>query len=333
MIHHGAWTRIKQVTSGRDDTTTYVKHSVPLTITVSHDLFGQTASITIIRGAEKHRSPLWTYDAFKTGERDKLRDEVCDVWNVARHFSHDGPRNARRELNRLSCVTQDGIEVWNKFVGDSYQGSLHEAVSLERRPVAASEVEPPPDLLAWPSWAPTAPPARPDTATDAVTRLETDEGASPHGPMRVIRQHYPWRSVETVDIDGSRVFTLSHAQRLLSLSIEMDANDRFTSLSLRRTPPDVAEAADKSLAPRDLGRTESVLGETCTWRDMRPGMMDAFDYQCFTADGIVLKSRSGGRARQTTFVAKHLERKPLSLAEVLPSPATFEPQNWGISER
>ena len=62
-------------------------------------------------------------------------------------------------------------------------------------------------------------------------------------------------------------------------------------------PPDAPPPV--SMEPKDLNRTETVLGESCRWFDMTPGMMDAGRSACRTGDGITLKEERSSRSTRS----------------------------------
>ena len=67
------------------------------------------------------------------------------------------------------------------------------------------------------------------------------------------------------------------------------------------------------MEPKDRGSSETVLGETCRWFDMMPGMMDAGRHACLTSDGIMLKENLYGRGQQAK-----LDRDPPDAASDQP---------------
>jgi hypothetical protein len=95
-------------------------------------------------------------------------------------------------------------------------------------------------------------------------------------------------------------------------------------------PLPVGVKRPNSMQPKDLARTETVLGESCRWFDMTPGMQDAGRSACRTNDGIVLKEEASSRGGSWTWTAIRLTRRPMSLDEIKPSPALLEPRLWGI---
>lgn len=320
--------------AGRYRTTRYFKTAVPVTMIVEPGPAGDYLSLTIRRGPEKHGDSGWTYEAFKTDERDTVVGETCEVWNVARHVTNFGPQKARRELNKLSCVTPDGIELWHKFAGTNYAGTWLEAISLERRAVPDSDVRPPADLFNWLTWAGSVPGPATGSATpgDATVILEPESRESTRGPkVSTTRRHYPWNSTELVEDDGKRSLSLRNMETGLSLRLEKYADGRFAQLSIGKYPPETAASLDR-FKPVKTGREEIILGESCAWFDMMPGAYDIGRSECQTADGLVLKSVQGGRHMFTpnVLVATSIKRAPVPLAGVLPPQSVFVPRNWGL---
>jgi hypothetical protein len=130
VTRRGEWARTDSEFN-RHRATTYARIGDALTVRIQGDPASVPSytQLTILRGAKEHRSPGWNYDSFKTGEQDVIVGEPCEIWNTART---DHP-SIKTELKRLSCVTQDGIELRYRFVATAYDGTFAEATSLVRR--------------------------------------------------------------------------------------------------------------------------------------------------------------------------------------------------------
>ena len=103
---------------------------------------------------------------------------------------------------------------------------------------------------------------------------------------------------------------------------------------MSKVPPLSPEEKAKVLGgnPVDLGRNERVLGETCSWFDMMPNVMDAGLHECRTADGIVLKDVRFSRGSSFPSVATRLTRRPVALSEILPPRDMMAPRSWGLPD-
>lgn len=199
VTHHAGWTRVDR-SVGRDHASTvYHGHVKTISVNISRDSAGQYAYLAILRGPEQHKIPQADYTAFKTGERETFLGESCDVWSVM-----------RSSFTKFSCITEDGIELWSKSVGSGdWTISSQEATKVERRPVQASEVQPPGDLLALSSWVDPASstPATPGTPADFETLMQS-EGAKPTDTWHVTkttRRRHPWTYEEEVLGTGKRM--------------------------------------------------------------------------------------------------------------------------------
>jgi hypothetical protein len=337
ITHHAHWTRIEQEIDNLYRSVTYVKASVPLSISVGRRPSGEYSGLRILRGVDQDRTSGWDHAAFKTGEREIFLGESCEIWNVARHTARDGFKNAERTLNQLSCVTPDGIELWNRFTGDNYAGTSVETTHVERRPVDINDVRPPADLLSWAKWATPEKEAADSVAAtdaqgDAVVTMEWAEPTTTRlqTKLRIVRRHFPWSTTENVENNGQRNLTIVNARSGLTLQLDQSPNGQFTRLTIHKPAP---EAVRQNQKPVKMDQTEAILGEACTWFDMMPGMMDGSYAQCQTADGLVLKDRRSGRGTsQIGMVAVRLDRAPMALADVLPPPSVLVPGYWGISD-
>lgn len=330
--HHQGWTRIDTLIDGRFPVTSYVGPG-PVSIDISGEPSTGSRSLTIQRGTEINRPVGWKYESLKTDDRDMLLGESCEVWNVASHTSFDGYQNAKRERKKLSCITTDGIELWQRYVGDGGEGSSTQVTRIERKPVSENAVHPPPDLLDLRSWETKkeASKPRPTRAPgDAVVVMKT-ERASPGGrPLlqRTVRRHHPWTYTEDIDGEGRRRTTVVNEAELLTIRFAANAGGEYVTMSIRKIP-----ARTDEFGPKSLDRKETVAGEACAWFDMMPGFADAGLHQCKTADGLVLKEQRSGRGRRfDPVVATQLRRGPVPLEDALPPPEIMTRAKWGIPD-
>jgi hypothetical protein len=292
---------------------------------------GSYSHLTIRHGPEQHRTSYMEHDGRKTGERQMVLGESCEVWSVRRE------RDTRPEavgIQKFSCVTEDGIELWYKFVGRQQVGISAEATRIERRVVRAYEVHPPADMLQLRSWIdPLDPPSALPVSHDYEAVLETAHtNVSGGGKLtRTTRRYRSWTSLESVSADGRRALWIENEASPLVLRFEGLSAGEFKRLIVSKTPS-VAGIGRSSSKPLQPSQTEIVLGEICTWFDMAPGKIDASLFQFRTNDDIVLKETRTSWGGRETLAAVHLQRKPLALAEVLPPGALLTRRYWRLPD-
>jgi hypothetical protein len=332
IVHHAGWSRIENEIEGRYQLTSYVSAAVPVSVKIYRS--PGVNSLTIVHG-EDTRTPGWDYNAFTTREHETVAGESCEVWNAARH-QVQGAGNNQVELKKLSCVTSDGIELWWRYVTSSGStGMSAEVTRIERRPVEDDEVAIPRDLLELTRWVkPDDTPALDATAApDATVVLEALqlEGAGNAVAKRVTRRHGGWlANNETFSNGGSRL-SIENIQQGFSLSVQRGSNGRLRTLVMRNQ--EAQSEAPGRLKPVKSERTETVLGETCTWFNMMPGVADVGLMQCQTEDGLVLKEQASRRGAPFGMrAAVSIERAPVALADVLPPPEILMRNNWGIQD-
>ena len=332
---HGAWARTDRIIGGHEDTVSYFGPG-PVSITVRRDLANALSSLQIMRGAQAHRSVPWDETAFKTEERETFLGESCDVWNVAR-ATIDGAGTSKRELKRLSCIAGDGIELWNKFVGPYGESSAVRATGVERRPVSPSDVLPPSNLLDLDAWLPkndSSPPQTGERRGDVTVTMQTERTAPDGRPLltRIVQRHFPWTSTDQVHGDGKRTLAIENVTARLSLRFESDIAGRPARLSMSKTPLVRVMIGGGEGRPVNLGRTEAIAGEHCTWFDMSPNVMDAGLHQCTTNDGIVLREHHMSRMHYEPLIAVRIERAPIDPAKIMPPRDILSRAAWGIPE-
>ena len=146
---------------------------------------------------------------------------------------------------------------------------------------------------------------------------------------RVVRRHHPWTYTEDVHADGKRTGTIVNMTQRLFANVEINTNGKFTKLVLDQLPAESVHAMESR--PADMGKQETVLGMTCTWFDMSPGMLDATRQKCRTEDGLVLKDLDAGRSHRIHFIAVDVQRTPIPLSDVSPA-GMLARGNWGLAE-
>ena len=166
--------------------------------------------------------------------------------------------------------------------------SSAEATSVERRPVKPEEVQPSRKFLAVDRWDQNllAPAAKAIPDHETVMEL-SDDPAHPDKSIRTTRRHGPWEFQEEKVDHFRRRLTIMHDSLRIYLRYSHDEFRPHEQLKLARYDPTPTEAPAQpsvqaqSMQPKDLNRSETVVGETCRWFDMMPGMMD-FEPACLS---------------------------------------------------
>ena len=154
VTHHGDWTRVERT---GDDYRYLAYFSVNGAVSVYDPRSVSTTSFT--RGSDlSYRD----YRPRNTGERQTRLGETCTVWEVSRPSRETPSGSGRFDLR---CITDDGIELWQKSTYGSNVITSAEATRVERRPVRADEVKPPRSLLILDWWDQDAPSAMPGDET------------------------------------------------------------------------------------------------------------------------------------------------------------------------
>jgi hypothetical protein len=303
VTHHKGWVREEKIIEGQSwpQITYYGPHSL------SFGLLDRSNApeLSIMRNAEG--SGPYT----RTGRLETFMGETCEVWSAPFHSV---------------CITPDGITLWYRY-GKEPARTVDAIVSLERQVVSQGEVTPPSQYLdrAW--WvALLKEPEKPVPArSDVVVYMKLADYGQPGRGEATLRWHGQWRSIEEYDAEGRLKFSSSHESEGLSMSFgrEPDGKLRWLQATKRAHafPPDRRKGLD---------RNESLLGETCAWFDMMPGLMDAGLYHCITADDVVLKKVRSGRGFRQEWTAIRIVRAPIDRDSLLPPDDVFVPASWGI---
>lgn len=318
VMHHGNWTH---VTTSIDSSTGQYYRSSGITIGFYDWSVGISRDRLRLNGVD--------YEARNTGERQNHLGESCTVWETQRNKPEV---YGRLKSSESSCVTDDGIELWHRSIYGDKVGRSIEATKIERRPVSDNEVHPPRSLLAL-DWPEQDAPER-STKPDYEVVMELSVGADRPTPViRTVRQSGLWRFTE--EIDGPRrniAITYDSGTRLSYESDSAGIPNRLSIWPLKSGLPVSTSAAlpDPRYAPKDLGRSDTILGESCRWYHMNPGWTHGFTSACKTEDGIVLKEESHSRIDDRTWTATRLTRRPVSIDEVKPPAELLQPHTWGL---
>jgi hypothetical protein len=319
VLHHGDWTRVAGLRDAPN--ATYYLADEVTTISVNGRY------LSLVRGPD--HSAIIGYAPRNTSERQTHLGESCTVWEVSRSKT---VIQGGSGITHLSCVTDDGIEIWQKSLSSRGVVSSAEATQIERGPVSPEEVRPPRSLLAldWPDrdLLPPIPPQKPDHEVVLEKRYSTGETA-----IRTVRRHGPWQFTEETD-GKQRTIMIVHDLEQIWLAYSTDESGTPKSLTIQRptaTPAEQATIPAATPQPGNLDRTEVVLGETCRWFDMMPGAADGGTHACLTEDGIALKETSWSRASHLReWTATRLARRPVAIDEIKPPAELLAPQSWGL---
>ena len=320
VTHHGPWTRIQQ-TNGPYLTSEYYSAASGARMTVS----GQR-SITLERKIDS--TPGIDLQARKTGERQTYLGESCTVWDV---WQTKQPVGAA-DISYQSCITDDGITLSEKTLHGNAVLSSVEASRLERRPVAPEEVQPPRALLALDWWDMDLPSFNTPSTPDHETIMELSGASSGAAKsIRTTRRLGPWQFRDET-IDSRRSIVITHDSLRMQFSYASDASGAPKQLSITRPDTISVSFGLKTASPMtDLHRSERILGESCRWFDMMPGVAGAGLRSCLTSDGIALKDIFTGRGmNEQEWTAVRMTRRPIQLDEIKPPTELLDPKLWGL---
>jgi hypothetical protein len=316
LVHHGDWSRLRR-DSDRDAYTEYLAANGALRIIVSATsiIFLPRFEDDLVQD-EKPRN---------TGERQTSLGENCTVWEIETKKSG---RIGLAAITRLSCVTDDGIELWQKQV--SLIGTYsQEATHIERRSVSTQDSAPPPRLALdwWDKHAP-APAASEIPDHEVIMALPAQDPRSATS-IRTHRRSGQWQRIDET-VGARRSIEISHETSQLRFSFSTDKYGRPTGILITRAdkPINASAQAATLLPPKALDRHETVLGENCSWLNLTPRMADASTTACLTQDRIALEELFVGRASRIEWTAVSVSRRPVTPDEVKPPAELLDPQTW-----
>ena len=318
VTHHGEWTRVDR-NDGQRLTTEYVGHGGATQVYVYPDGTDYFQAVFTIPGTDY--GPLWDTSVRKTDEHGTVLGEPCTVWNVRRDSR---PGRGRKGLEKLSCISEDGIELSYQWIGSLGSLSSTHATHVERRPVDPNDVRPPRALLTLDWWdqvgsAPATTPPTPDYETVMGPEGQVADGLE---LVRTTRHHYPWTYVEESKGGVRLNLTISHELNWTGIVFYDDGKQKQLAITKSRRP-------SPQQNPKDLNEEEVVLGESCRWFDLTQAM-DAGVDECRTNDHIALKHRRWVFGSSRTLTAGHFLRRPVGLNEVRPPAAILDPSFWGL---
>jgi hypothetical protein len=207
VTHHESWTRIDRIQDSYFSTEYFSAKGATVRIE------GRGSTVAFLRGG-KPNYPGIDSEAQESAERQRHLGENCTVWDVWRTKNE---RNGFSTSN-LSCVTDDGIEMWQRLGNVNGTTLAAEATRLERRLVTPEEVTPPRILLKLDWWNQNVPapigPATPSHETDHETIMaRSDDFPDPEKSTRTTRRLGPWQSREEIVGGVRRRFEITHDSR------------------------------------------------------------------------------------------------------------------------
>jgi hypothetical protein len=327
VTHHGDWTRVDRI----DGTYRFVAYYSVNGVVSVHDQ--RSVSSTSFRSGGIDLS-YRDYRPRNTGERQAHLGETCTVWEVSR--PSEGVPSDSGSFH-LSCVTDYGIELWQRSLYGSKVITSAEATRVERRTVTADEVKPSRSLLILDWWGQDAP----ILGTSAMSGHETIMELSGQSPdagisIRTTRQRGQWQSMEETVSGMRRKLEIVHDSGRMGFEYAWDeagASKRLTITRPASTPEDAATA--RSAMWNETNRSETILGETCRWFYLFT-FVDVSRSRCLTNDGVVLKDHWRWRAMEgrpevvQEWTAVRITRRPVNLDEIKPSAELLDPHVWGI---
>jgi len=321
VTHHGDWTRVDRIGETYRFATYYSVNGV-----VAVDDHRSVSVTSFGRGIDlSYRD----YRPRNTGERQTHLGETCTVWEVSRP-GRDAPSG--QGPFHLSCITDDGIELWQRSTFESKVITSTGATRVERRPVGADEVKPPRSLLILDWWDQDTPSTVPGYETTMeLSGPSADAGKS----IRTTRQRGQWQSMEETVSGLRRRLEIGHDSDRMRFEYawdELGAPKRLTIIRPTSTPEGTAAAT--SAMWNETNRSETILGETCRWFYLMSNGHSGRT-RCQTNDGVVLKDHHQWRALEgqevvQEWTAVRMTRRPVNLDEIKPSAELFDPHAWGI---
>lgn len=323
---HGDWASVEKTSdaasAARSDGRTLVGFAAPVTVSFTRDPEGRYRAISIRMNATPYRADGPFLPSERTGEEDTVLGERCAVWNITPRVSST-PSYGRW----FSCVTEDGIELWRRYVGMGSHVFETRAVSLSREPVAAVDVTPPADLLDTTRWPEGL--AAQASGPSVETLLGTDAGSTAG------RRDKHYRRLGLIERTDEPMSTMVVNRETGAMArLYRDHEGRFISLLVSGGRNGALEEEDISGRPQALDEPGlTYAGESCTWFDMTPNMADYNLRACLTGDKVSLAERVSGRATRFSQTALFFSRAPLRPSAVALPRLALVPDHWGLPGR
>jgi hypothetical protein len=318
ITRHGQWVRLDR----RNGDANFPQHVHLPTATVVEYGPAPPGSLTYltVRAPPQNRYGRIDHHSFRTGRFDTVLGESCEIWDVYRGVEAGVPT-----FTRFGCVTADGVELSHRTTSRSGEelGHATTAVSLVRRAVLSSEVEPRREILTLTPWL--GPPTDITAGSGAQADFEVDLKSDDSHEALTIRRHFPWTFKDRRHLDGSRSFDSDRSDTGTRISARLGPAGQPENLAfIRDGEPSPPRSVQVARPPT------SILGLSCTWFDMMPGAFDVHRQECRTSDGLVLSVVEGGRGSSRHFTAVSINRRPLTIADVLPPHELLDLKIWAV---
>lgn len=329
ILHHGGLFRRQ---SRQRDRTSF-----------EYSRLGSTASLSITTGDDGLPRSMRFASPFDTERRetriegrDKLAQfgkESCRWWSLRQHrvdVADDGWPYGE-------CYTGDGLLIATRRgpYGKDATYFMELAKEIYRRPVTMSEILPAPVLLDPTIWIDYG------RGSDQATRSLPDYVVTYQDDKTTVerKRHFPWLREKRTDPAGLRHVRAWSEIAPVGWSMRMGTENR----------PGVFYIADRKLGdwetrafgsefdlvttPIKTSDRETILGETCIWYDMAPGIYDAGQRQCLTSDMVPLAiEHYGDVSGVTRMTALKVSREPVSFDEMKPPKEWFDLSYWGLTK-
>ena len=261
-------------------------------------------------------------DIRPTDEHDLQAGEKCRFFAFRR-----GPKQEIINLDYRSCITADGIEIAERILSNRSEPiSTTSLVKLVRRPIKSDEVLPKDAWFQARYW-----------LEPMLETMAAEKGAHPDfvatleasfGRIMLWRRHYPWNYQDIRELNGRRTVKVWNELESRGLRFVAREGGQFEYLSVTKKSKSLLSFGSFGFGnvPEPMGKTDVVLGETCNWFNMAPGISDMVHIECRTPDDVVMQVEDD----RSRFTAISVMRRPVSLEELLPEKAIFTPEEWGI---
>ena len=198
----------------------------------------------------------------------------------------------------------------------------------------ANEVQPPHELLTLDWWDHDVPAPAASSVPDHETIMELSrDSPGSEKSIRTTRRLGPWQFLDETVNGVRREFEITHdSQRMHFKYIgERSGTTQWLTVTRPSSLPVDSSLLSSAAQRKGVNRSETVLGETCSWFDMMPGVADGSRWACLTHDGIILKDEiSSWGSHLRTWTAVSFARRPVSLDEIKPPAELVDPKTWGI---
>ncbi|HVY59452.1 MAG TPA: hypothetical protein VHA77_16495 [Xanthobacteraceae bacterium] len=323
IVRSGPW-QIERSLDSPDQSVTYSNFDTGTSIVITRNSDGSYRSLSISRspsdgsGHDVHRT--------KTDQTDSVLGENCTVWRSTRGSA----------TGYLDCVTTDGIDLWTRVeLTSGYVWRSARVTKLVRRDISPEEVQFPGEVLDWSTWYQSPPQTVSEPAGARNYEVQLQEHFQRAGEDRLTTIVHRRRGGEEFsEHRGWRGARVNFTSAILSLSYTEGPDGRADHLGIRRR--DALSTGDNTARLENLtrrtDRTETVLGENCTWFDIAPGMADGSNWECRTIDGIaVVLDHSGSRPRTVAISrAISIRREQVTERDMVPPPKLFDWATWGV---